>query len=92
MMRDAPVAITCTVAEYQDQQGVNEVERLCLDSIAAAERLIYVENQDLTAHCIEQALIRCLQDTDGPDVVVVMPEKPAVGSSSTRWTCCARAW
>jgi len=75
IIRDVPVAIARTVAEYQDEQGVDEVERLYLDSIAAAERFIYIENQYLTAHCIGQALTRRLKERDGPEVVIVMPEK-----------------
>ena len=75
LMHDVPVAIARTVAEYRDQEAVREVEQLYLDSIAAAEHFIYIENQYLTAHCIEQALVQRLQDRDAPEVVIVMPAK-----------------
>ncbi|MEN8762881.1 MAG: VTT domain-containing protein, partial [Thiogranum sp.] len=75
IMDDVSVAIARTVADYTGQEGVREVERLYLDSIAAAERFIYIENQYLTAHCIEEVLSQRLQQREGPEVVIVMPEK-----------------
>jgi phosphatidylserine/phosphatidylglycerophosphate/cardiolipin synthase-like enzyme/uncharacterized membrane protein YdjX (TVP38/TMEM64 family) len=75
LMRDVPVAIARTVAEYAGRQAVREVERLYLDSIAAARRFVYIENQYLTAHCIKQALVERLQHRDAPEVVIVMPQK-----------------
>lgn len=75
VMHNVPVAIARTVADYAGQEGAREVERLYLDSIAAAKRFIYIENQYLTAHCIEEALSQRLQQRDGPEVVIVMPEK-----------------
>ena len=75
VMHDVPVAIARTIADHNSQKGVREVERLYLDSIAVAEHFIYIENQYLTAHCIEEALIKCLQHDNGPEVVIVMPQK-----------------
>ncbi len=74
-MHNVPVAIARTVADYDGHEGVREVEQLYLDSIAAAERFIYIENQYLTAHCIGQALSQRLRQRQGPEVVIVMPEK-----------------
>jgi len=75
LMHDVPVAIARTVAEYGGRQAVREVERLYLDSIAAAERFIYIENQYLTAHCISEALAQRLQQSDAPEVAIVMPQQ-----------------
>jgi phosphatidylserine/phosphatidylglycerophosphate/cardiolipin synthase-like enzyme/uncharacterized membrane protein YdjX (TVP38/TMEM64 family) len=75
LMHNVPVAIARTVAEYAGDPGVREVEQLYLDSIAAAERFIYIENQYLSAHCIRDALVECLQQKDSLEVVIVMPEK-----------------
>jgi len=75
VMRNVPVAITRTIADYNNHEGAREVERLYLDSIAAARRYIYIENQYLTAHCISEALIQRLQEIDGPEVVIVLPEQ-----------------
>ena len=75
LMHDVPVAIARTVAEYAGQSAVREAERLYLDSIAAAQHFIYIENQYLTAHCIKEALVERLQHSDAPEVVVVMPQR-----------------
>ena len=75
LIENVPVAIARTVAEYDGAEGVREIESLYLDSIAAAKRFIYIENQYLTAHCIRDALAERLQQSDGLEVVVVMPEK-----------------
>lgn len=75
LLHDVPVAIARTHAEYGDQETVHEVEQLYLDSIEAAHNFIYIENQYLTSHRIQQALMECLQRENGPEVVIVMPEK-----------------
>lgn len=75
LLHDVPVAISRTVAQHKDQQAIREVEQLYLDSIAAARHFIYIENQYLTAHCIEKALVERLQQQDNLEVVIVMPEK-----------------
>ncbi len=73
--REVPVAIARTLPAYQSQPPVSEVEQLYQDSIAAARRYIYIENQYLSAHRIGEALATRLQEKDGPEVVIVMPEK-----------------
>lgn len=73
--RDVEVAVARTLPAYRDQEEVREVEQLYLDSIAAAGRCIYIENQYLSSHCIGRALEQRLQEKDGPEVVIVLPEK-----------------
>ena len=73
--REVDVAIARTLPEYEDRQEVREVENLYLDSIAAARRFIYIENQFLSSHRIGEALARRLADQSGPEVVIVMPAK-----------------
>jgi phosphatidylserine/phosphatidylglycerophosphate/cardiolipin synthase-like enzyme/membrane protein DedA with SNARE-associated domain len=75
VMRDVQVTIARTLASYAGNPAVREVEGLYLDGIAAARRCIYIENQYLTAHCICEALAGRLQEDDGPEVVIVMPQK-----------------
>jgi phospholipase D1/2 len=76
-MRDVPVAISRTLAAYQEQQQVREVETLWVDSIRRARRWIYVENQYLTAACVGDAMLARLSEPDGPEIVVVNPGKCA---------------
>ncbi|RIL07427.1 MAG: hypothetical protein DCC71_03105 [Proteobacteria bacterium] len=75
--RDVPVAIARTEAAYLGRREVHEVERLYLDTIAAARRWIYVENQYLSSRAIGDALCERLAEPDGPEVVVVGPRECA---------------
>lgn len=72
---EVPVGISRTLPPYRDLTGVREVERLYLDSIEAAERFIYIENQYLTSDSIRSALAQRLLEPDGPEVVVVGPRE-----------------
>ena len=74
-LRDVPIAVARTLPAYKNQPAVREVEQLYLDCIAAARRFIYIENQYLSAHRVSEALKERLQEDDGPDVVIVLPEK-----------------
>ena len=53
---------------------IREVERLYLDSIAAARRSIYLENQYFTSPLIAAALARRLSESKGPEVVLIGTE------------------
>ena len=69
------VAVARTLPDFGDQKAVREVEQLYLDSIAAAQRFIYIENQYFSSHRICKALKRRLEEVDGPEVVIVLPLK-----------------
>ncbi|MDD2605046.1 MAG: VTT domain-containing protein [Desulfobacteraceae bacterium] len=73
--RDVRIAIARTLPQNEDQPAATEVRQLYLDSIAAARRFIYIENQYLSAHCIGEALEARLKAENGPEVVLVLPEK-----------------
>jgi phospholipase D1/2 len=73
--RDAPVAIARTQPEFNGASEVREVERLYVDAIAAARRWLYFENQYFTADVIGDALIRRLQEPDGPEIVILQPRQ-----------------
>jgi phospholipase D1/2 len=77
---DAPllnvqVAIARTEPAYARRPEVREVERLYLDAIASAEQAIYIENQYFTSQRLSEALGARLAESDGPEVVMVLPEK-----------------
>lgn len=72
---EIPVGISRTLPAYRDLTEVREVERLYLDSIAAAKRLIYIENQYLTSDSICHALFKRLREPDGPAIIVVGPKE-----------------
>lgn len=69
------INISLTFPKYQHYPAHTEVEQLYLDSIAAAKKLIYIENQYLSSQSIMGALIERLQEKDGPDVVLVLPKQ-----------------
>ena len=71
---DCPVAIARTLPEMEDQRGVNEIENLSVDLIAAAERYIYVESQYFASAAIARAIVERLSEPDGPEIVIVNPE------------------
>jgi phospholipase D1/2 len=68
---EVDVAIARTVPKYDGTPEVAEVRRLYLDSIAAARRTLYFENQYLTSSVIGDALEARLQEPDGPEIVIV---------------------
>jgi phosphatidylserine/phosphatidylglycerophosphate/cardiolipin synthase-like enzyme len=68
------VGLSRTHPQWRAYPQVREVERLHLDSIAAAKRLIYMENQYFTSPLIAAALARRLSEPDGPEVVLIGTE------------------
>jgi len=74
-LTDVAVAIARTEPAYDGREAVQEVEQLYLDALAAAKKSIYIENQYFTAHRLTDALERRLAESDGPDVVLILPQK-----------------
>ncbi len=68
------VGLSRTHGAWKDHPEVREVERLHLESIARAERCIYMENQYFTSPLIAAALARRLGEPDGPEVVLIGTE------------------
>lgn len=74
-LRNVTVGIARTVPAHRARHERREVQQLYLDSIAAARRWIYAENQYLTSHRLAEALAKRLEEADGPEVVLVLPER-----------------
>ncbi|MDO8825144.1 VTT domain-containing protein [Methylophaga sp.] len=72
--RKVNIAIARTMPEFNDQIEVIEIETLYLDAIAAAENLIYIENQYFTSWKVAEVLAQRLMDSEGPEVVIVCPK------------------
>jgi uncharacterized membrane protein YdjX (TVP38/TMEM64 family)/phosphatidylserine/phosphatidylglycerophosphate/cardiolipin synthase-like enzyme len=66
------VGIARTMPPRGELPAVREVEKLYLDMIAAARRVIYIENQYFTAPRIAAALEKRLGEPDGPEIVLVL--------------------
>lgn len=73
-LTDIDVAISRTEPAYEKEPGVQEIKNLHLDAIAAARSHLFFENQYFTAGLIANALGTRLQESDGPDVVVISPQ------------------
>lgn len=68
------VAISRTVAAYEDHPQVSEIEELYLAAIASARRFLYIESQYFASRRIAEAVIERLAEPDGPEIVIVNPE------------------
>jgi len=56
------------------QPPIKEVEALTMAALGAARRWIYAENQYLTSNAVVRALAARLIESDGPEIVVMLPE------------------
>lgn len=72
-LRNVDVGIARTMPALDDGDDVREVEALNLAAIAAAREVIYAENQYLASRVLVDALAARLRETDGPEIVIVMP-------------------
>jgi phospholipase D1/2 len=72
---DVDVAIVRTVPPSETRPGIRECETLFRDSIALAQRTLYIENQYVTDEALSEALAARLQEPHGPEVVMVVPKE-----------------
>ncbi len=70
---DIQVAIARTQPRYHREEEVREAEALFVDSIARAERSIYIENQFMTSGVVASALARRLRERPQLEVLMVAP-------------------
>ncbi len=76
-LRRVKVAFARTQPTYKERPAVREVADLFRDSIAAAQKFIYIENQYVTSTMIRNALASRLAEPDGPEVIIVTPRQQA---------------
>ena len=74
-MTGVRVGIARTQPSFQDQQEVRETEALFRTAISSTGKLLYIENQYLTSTTIVQVLAESLSRPQGPEIVVVIPQK-----------------
>ncbi len=72
---DVVTAIARTEPPEQDRAIVNEIEEMLLDSIRAAQSLIYLESQYFASAAVADTLAERLEEPDGPEVVVINPQE-----------------
>ena len=76
-LEDVLIAISRTDVGADGRGNRLEVEQLHFDLIESARQFLYIENQYLTSDPIVSALIRRLEEPDGPEVVILLPLKNA---------------
>lgn len=69
------VAIARTKPRYRDQDRIDEIERLYLAAIQRARHCVYLESQYFAAGSICEALEERLAEPNGPEVVVINPDR-----------------
>jgi phosphatidylserine/phosphatidylglycerophosphate/cardiolipin synthase-like enzyme len=69
----ARIAIARTEPAYDGRPPVREIERLYVDSIAAAQRYVYLEHQYLSSRAIGDAICASLAARRGPEIAIVTP-------------------
>lgn len=72
---DLRVAIARTQPQMADAPPIQEIEALYLDQIAAARHHIYAESQYFASRKIAEAIVRRLEEPDGPEIVIVNPAR-----------------
>jgi phospholipase D1/2 len=71
-LENVRVAVVRTDPLGDGGEGVREVEALYLDTIASAQRFIYLENQYLSSFSVGRALAESLAKEYGPEIVIVL--------------------
>jgi len=71
--RDVRIGIARTRPAFAGAPAIREVEALFLASIAAAERIVYIENQFLTRDSVVQALIARMREVPALEALLVAP-------------------
>jgi len=72
--RDVEVVIARTRAEHEGVPEIREIEALYRDMIGRARRHVYFENQFFASRVVAQAIGERLQESDGPEFVIVNPK------------------
>lgn len=73
-MESVPTSLARTMAAWKGHAQVQEIEHLYRDAIAAAERLVYIENQYFTAPVVAEAIRSHLEREKGAEIVIVLPK------------------
>jgi phospholipase D1/2 len=72
-LRHVEVGVARTLPPLPQRSEVREVEALDLAAIAAANNVIYLENQYFAARGVADAIAARLREPDGPEVVMILP-------------------
>jgi phospholipase D1/2 len=72
---NSSIGFSRTTPAFREQKELTEISELFKHLIAAAKDFIVIENQYLTSHTIVKSLSLRLKEVDGPEVIIILPEK-----------------
>ncbi|MHB1586650.1 MAG: VTT domain-containing protein [Acidiferrobacteraceae bacterium] len=72
-LKHVELGIARTQWVFRTRCVISEVRQLYLDTIACANRWLYIENQYFTSREIGDALLSRISRPDGPEIVIVLP-------------------
>ena len=76
-LENKPVATSLTLPRFGGYEENRAIEKLTIAAIRSAKKTIYIENQFLTAVGIYAALRTSLRETEGPEVIIILPKVAA---------------
>jgi phosphatidylserine/phosphatidylglycerophosphate/cardiolipin synthase-like enzyme/uncharacterized membrane protein YdjX (TVP38/TMEM64 family) len=74
-LRDVEVGLSRTRPAHDGRRPIREIQRLYEVALASARRSVYIENQYLSSQAIGDALCRCLEREEGPEVLLVVTRR-----------------
>ena len=70
---DVEVGIARTMASWNGDSELREIENLFVDQIAGAQHFIYAESQYFASRRIAEAIAKRLDEENGPEIVLMNP-------------------
>ncbi|MFC7609045.1 phospholipase D-like domain-containing protein [Teichococcus aestuarii] len=74
LLQQVEVGIARTMAAYQEEPQVSEIEALTLRLIATARQSLYIESQYFASRRVAEAMAARLREPDGPEILLINPE------------------
>jgi phospholipase D1/2 len=71
------IGIARTSGALEEQAEIRESEALCIKALSRAERLVYIENQYLTAASVADALVARMKQKPSLEALIVTPQSPS---------------
>ncbi|MFN7904079.1 MAG: phospholipase D-like domain-containing protein [Pseudobdellovibrionaceae bacterium] len=75
-IQDVNLFFCRTQPKYKSQKRSRENFLLTLDLLKIAKKFVYIENQYLTSRKVRKQIEKRLAETDGPEIIVVLPKFP----------------
>jgi phosphatidylserine/phosphatidylglycerophosphate/cardiolipin synthase-like enzyme len=72
---EVDLAISRTSPAFGDRERITEIERLYVDMIMSARKVVYAESQYFACRAVAQAIAKRLAEPGGPEFVLINPLK-----------------